>query len=70
MGYTNTGTFEFLMDQDHHFYFIEMNTRLQVEHTITEAVTGIELVKAQIRVAANQPLGFTQADVKLNGYAI
>lgn len=70
LGYTNTGTFEFLMDQDHHFYFIEMNTRLQVEHTITEAVTGIELVKAQIRVAANQPLGFTQADVKLNGYAI
>lgn len=68
--YTNTGTFEFLMDQQHQFYFLEMNTRLQVEHTITEMVTGLELIKAQVLVAANLPLPFRQADVHINGVAV
>lgn len=68
--YENTGTLEFLMDQDHHFYFIEMNTRIQVEHTVTESVTGIDLVKEQVRVAAGLPLSFKQDDIKVNGHAI
>lgn len=70
LGYTNTGTYEFLMDEDHHFYFMEMNTRLQVEHTITEEVTGIELVKAQLKVADGQELPFTQADAAVKGHAL
>ncbi|GHP14717.1 acetyl-CoA carboxylase biotin carboxylase subunit [Lentilactobacillus fungorum] len=70
LGYTNTGTYEFLMGEDHHFYFMEMNTRLQVEHTITEEVTGIELVKAQLLVANHQPLPFTQADATVKGHAL
>lgn len=70
LGYTNTGTYEFLMDEDHHFYFMEMNTRLQVEHTITEEVTGIELVKAQLAVASGQKLPFTQADAAVKGHAL
>lgn len=70
LGYTNTGTYEFLMDADHHFYFMEMNTRLQVEHTITEEVTGIELVKAQLKVAAGQELDFTQADAAVKGHVL
>ena len=70
IGYTNTGTFEFLMDQDHNFYFMEMNTRLQVEYTITEEVTGVEIIKAQIMVAQGQELPFTQADCAVNGYSI
>ncbi len=70
LGYTNTGTYEFLMDEAHHFYFMEMNTRLQVEHTITEEVTGIELVKGQLRVANNEKLPFTQDDVEVKGHAI
>lgn len=70
LGYTNTGTYEFLMTEDHHFYFMEMNTRLQVEHTITEEVTGIELVKAQLMVADGQELPFTQADVAVKGHAL
>lgn len=70
IGYTNTGTFEFLMDDTHQFYFMEMNTRLQVEHTISEAVTGLELIKAQLLVAAGEPLPFKQSDVQLSGHAI
>ena len=68
--YLNTGTIEFLMDSEHHFYFMEMNTRIQVEHTVTEMVTGIDLVKAQVKVASGKDLPFKQADIKANGYAI
>ena len=68
--YYNTGTIEFLMDQDHHFYFMEMNTRLQVEHTVTEEVTGIELIKEQIKIAEGQTLSFSQFDVNILGHAI
>jgi acetyl-CoA carboxylase biotin carboxylase subunit len=67
--YRGAGTMEFLF-QDGEFYFIEMNTRLQVEHPITEAVTGIDLVREQIRIAAGGPLGFTQKDIVLQGHAI
>ena len=70
LGYTNTGTYEFLMDDAHHFYFMEMNTRLQVEHTITEEVTGIELVKGQLAVAAGEELPFSQADAAVKGHAL
>ncbi|MEK3675704.1 acetyl-CoA carboxylase biotin carboxylase subunit [Lactobacillus crispatus] len=68
--YVSTGTIEFLMDQDHHFYFMEMNTRIQVEHTVTEMVTGVDLVKAQIQVANGGPLPFTQKDLRAKGHAI
>lgn len=70
LGYTNTGTYEFLMDAEHHFYFMEMNTRLQVEHTITEEVTGIELVKGQLAVASGEKLAFTQEDAAVKGHAL
>ncbi|MET1028552.1 MAG: acetyl-CoA carboxylase biotin carboxylase subunit [Dongiaceae bacterium] len=69
MGYRSVGTIEFLF-QDGEFYFIEMNTRLQVEHPVTEMITGIDLVREQIRVASGAPLGFAQQDVQISGHAI
>jgi pyruvate carboxylase subunit A len=68
--YTNAGTIEFLVDKNRNFYFLEMNTRIQVEHPITEEITGIDLVKKQIEIAAGKPLGMTQDDVKLQGFAM
>jgi acetyl-CoA carboxylase biotin carboxylase subunit len=68
-GYTNAGTCEFLVDADHNFYFIEVNARIQVEHPVTELITGIDLVKWQIRIAAGEPLPFSQADIPAIGHA-
>ena len=68
--YENAGTIEFVLDQEGNFYFIEMNTRIQVEHPVTELVTGMDLVREQIRIAAGLPLSHTQEEVTLNGHAI
>ncbi len=70
LGYVNAGTIEFLVDDSQNFYFMEMNTRLQVEHPITEWITGIDIVKEQIRVALGEPLSFSQDDVKPRGHAL
>jgi acetyl/propionyl-CoA carboxylase alpha subunit len=69
-GYVNAGTVEFLVDHDSKFYFLEVNTRLQVEHPITEMITGIDLVRQQIEIAAGNPLKFSQADIVGRGHAI
>jgi acetyl-CoA carboxylase, biotin carboxylase subunit len=69
-GYENVGTLEFLVDRDGGAYFIEINCRIQVEHPVTEMLTGIDLVATQIRIAAGEPLGFSQADVEVRGHAI
>ncbi|GGI89040.1 acetyl-CoA carboxylase biotin carboxylase subunit [Legionella impletisoli] len=70
VGYTNAGTMEFILDKDHNIYFLEMNTRLQVEHPITEQITGIDIVQEQIRIAAGQTLSFTQDEITRCGFAI
>jgi acetyl-CoA carboxylase biotin carboxylase subunit len=69
-GYQNAGTCEFLVDQENRFYFIEVNARIQVEHPVSEMVTGVDLVREQIRVAANEPLRFSQSDIVPRGWAI
>src|SRR5512143_57209 len=70
VNYVNAGTIEFLLDKDRNFYFLEMNTRLQVEHPVTEMVTGIDIVKEQIRIARGRALSYSQEEIKFNGHAI
>ena len=70
VGYVNAGTVEFLLDRDNQFYFMEMNTRLQVEHCITEQITGVDIVQEQIRIADGQPLQYQQSDIRHRGFAM
>ena len=70
IGYDSVGTLEFLVDKRSNFYFMEMNTRIQVEHTISEEITGVDLIREQIRVAAGEKLSFTQKDINIQGHAI
>ena len=70
VNYENAGTVEFLLDEAGDFYFMEMNTRLQVEHTVTEAITGVDIVREQIRVASGEPLSYKQKDISMRGFAI
>ena len=69
-GYTNAGTVEFLLDRDQNFYFLEVNARLQVEHPVTEFVTGVDLVREQIRIAAGGKLAFAQNELRQSGHAV
>jgi acetyl-CoA carboxylase, biotin carboxylase subunit len=70
VGYVNAGTMEFLLDKDDNYYFMEMNARIQVEHPVTEMVTGIDLIKEQIRIASGEKLGYDQSDIRMEGHAI
>lgn len=70
IGYTNAGTIEFVVDKNENYYFLEMNTRIQVEHTITESITDVDLIKEQIRLAMGEELGYNQSDIHIKGHAI
>lgn len=70
IGYVNAGTIEFLVDKENHFYFLEMNTRLQVEHPVTEEITGLDLVEEQLNIAAGKPISYKQKDIRRDGHAI
>src|SRR5690606_18973056 len=70
VNYSGAGTVEFLLDKHKNFYFMEMNTRIQVEHPVSELVTSVDLIKEQISVAANYPLSFTQDDIQIKGWSI